>query len=157
MSPLDYARRELAAGVREATGKNDGVPASRYNHGEAKPWCASFVAWCFREAGIPLPGRTYKLPSVDYMERQLADKGTRVTDPQAGDIICFRWRMGSDKGPGRHVGIVEAVSAQTITTIEGNVRNRVMRRGHKVALRAITGFYRWPKVSYEWPAGDAPL
>lgn len=150
MTPLDYALRELAAGVREATGRNDGIPAQRYNHGEAKPWCAAFVAWCFREAGQPLPGQRHKLPSVDYMERQLRKFGAQVASPAPGDIVCFLWRMDSDTGPGRHVGIVEAVRAPLVATIEGNVRNRVMARTHEIAHRSITGFYRWP-------AEDAPL
>jgi uncharacterized protein (TIGR02594 family) len=150
MTPLDYARRELAAGVREATGKNDGIPAQRYNFGECKPWCAAFVAWCFDQADQHLPGNIRRLASVDYMERQLEARGARVRDPEPGDVVTFARRLDSDAGPGRHVGIVEDVEGRTLITIEGNVGDRVKRCRRPRHDPQISGFYRWP-------AEDAPL
>ena len=146
VSPIDIARRELAAGVREATGQNDGVPAERYNDGERKPWCASFVRYCFEEAGLRLPGNRHRLPSVAYMEEQLETAGARVAEPAPGAIITFRARVGSDAGPGRHVGLVEAVDGLTITTIEGNSGNAVRRRTYRQwrSDPTIAGFFVWP-------------
>lgn len=145
MSPLDVARRELAAGVREASGRNDGVPASRYNDGEAKPWCASFVRFCFEQAGARLPGVRAMLPSVAYMEEALARAGARIQRPEPGAIVTFTSRVGSDAGRGRHVGLVEAVAASgEITTIEGNSGDRVARRTYPPKDSRIVAFFRWP-------------
>src|SRR5688572_29521885 len=80
-NPVEIAISQV--GVFEATGKNDGVPADRYNHGEAKAWCAAFVAWCFEQAGTPLPANIYKLASVEYMDRTMKNAGTWwPCDPQ---------------------------------------------------------------------------
>lgn len=148
-APLSFALGELAAGVAEATGANDGVPAERYNDGEQKPWCASFVRWCFEQARTPLPGRRALLPAVKYLEEQLRLRGARVDVPAAGDVVCFALRVGSDAGPGRHVGIVETVTRDArglvITTVEGNSGNRVARRSYRAKDPRITGFYRWPR------------
>lgn len=42
-------------GVREATGKNDGVQVEKYlrsvNLGKGYAWCAAFVHWCLVQAG----------------------------------------------------------------------------------------------------------
>jgi uncharacterized protein (TIGR02594 family) len=146
VTPLEYAQRELASGVREATGRNDGVPAERYNDGERKPWCASFVRWCFEQAGTPLPGRRHLLPSVSYLEGALLARGARVSRAKPGAIICFVGRASSDAGPGRHVGIVESCGpGNKITTIEGNSGDRVARRIYAADDPAIAGFYVWPK------------
>lgn len=144
MTPLEVAQKELAAGVRESSGANDGVPARRYNDGEEKPWCASFLRYCYHSAGLGLPGKWYLLPSVAYLESQLEAAGARIVEPIPGAVVTFKTRIGSDRGPGRHCGIIEKVSRSTITTIEGNVQNRVMRRVHGRAHADITGYFFWP-------------
>lgn len=143
-TPIELARRELAAGVREATGQNDGVPAERYNDGEEKAWCAAFVRYCFEQCGTKLPGLRHELPAVKYMEAQLEAAGARVAEPEPGDIVTFRWSDGS-----RHVGLVEHVfrptkTRPTIQTIEGNAANAVRRRSYALGARSITGYFRWP-------------
>lgn len=142
MTPLEVARREV--GVRES-GSNGGVPAERYNDGEAKPWCAAFVRYCFESANLPLPGNRHRLPSVAYLEEQLELAGARIERPEAGAIITFATRVGSDAGRGRHVGIVELVGVGgLIRTIEGNSGDRVARRAYTPKDPRISGFFRWP-------------
>lgn len=142
-SVVDIARSQL--GVQETTGRNDGVPADRYAFGEEVPWCAAFVAWCFREAGTPLPGNRWHLRSVAYLESGLRARGAKVADPRPGDIVVFRSRMQSDVAPwGNHVGIVEVAADRRIRTIEGNTANAVRRRAYAVKDPRITGFFRWP-------------
>lgn len=145
MEALQIALREHREGVAEATNRNDGIPAERYNFGEKKPWCASFVAYCFREAGHPLPGNRWKLPSVAYMEKQLLAAGAEVETPEPGDIITFTNRGASDTGPGRHVGIIEKVQGGTLITIEGNVRHAVHRCTHSRTSARIAKFLRWKR------------
>lgn len=152
---LEFAQQELAAGVCEASGKNDGIPHSRYfpegqanREGLFPPWCAAFVRWCYDQAGTPLPGNRWRLPGVAYMETELESAGARLATPEAGAVITFWTRMGSDKARGgRHVGIVEKVHAGRITTIEGNSGDRVGRRTYNASDRSIAGFFRWPRRS----------
>lgn len=157
MTPLEHALTQL--GVTEATGNNDGVPAERYNNGEAKAWCAAFVAWCFAQAGTPLPGNQWKLPAVEYMEGNLRIRDAwwpaglvllATKQPRPGDIVFYRWRLDSDpeadrSTPARHVELVEAFDPTTVrlTTIGGNVRNAVRR--NERSLTSVTGFARWPR------------
>jgi uncharacterized protein (TIGR02594 family) len=145
VSPLEIAISQI--GVAEATGKNDGIPADRYNSGEEKPWCAAFVAWCFEQAKTPLPGKPWLLASVQYMEDQFKKVGKWTerakAQPQPGDIVFFGNRGKSDKGPGRHVGIVEKVDQYHVHTIEGNLSNSVRRASHSRDDRRISGYGRW--------------
>jgi len=138
---LDAARSQV--GVREATGNNDGVPAARYSNGRREPWCANFVAWSFRQAGTPLPGNQRSLASVQYMEDQMKSNGMfhRGT-PQPGDIIFFSNRGNSDRGGGRHVGIVERVENGRVHTVEGNSSNAVRRRSYALNNPRISGYGR---------------
>lgn len=130
-------------GVREATGNNDGVPAQRYSNGRREPWCANFVAWSFQQAGTPLPGNQRSLASVQYMEDQMKRTGQfhRGT-PQPGDIIFFANRGASDRGGGRHVGIVERVENGRVHTVEGNSSNAVRRRSYSLNDPRISGYGR---------------
>lgn len=138
---LQHARSQI--GVRERTGRNDGTPATRYSNGRREPWCANFVAWSYRKAGKPLPGNQRSLASVQYMEDQMKSAGKfhRGT-PKPGDIIFFKNRGGSDRGRGRHVGIVESVKNGRVHTIEGNSGNRVRRRSYPLSAWRISGYGR---------------
>lgn len=142
---------EIAAtqvGVHEATGHNDGDLVEGYTFGQRVPWCAFFVAWCFRTAGFQLPGNRWLLGSCDYMREQLAQRGW-LYDPSTralpGDIVFFRTRMGSDPSKaGHHVGIVSSSSADEMFTIEGNTSNQVARRSYQLPLDSIVAIGRIP-------------
>lgn len=151
-SALQLAITQL--GVQEATGNNDGIPAARYNHGEEKAWCAAFVTWLFKTAGNALPGNEYMNASVAYMEAQMIaahaffgrdHNGEWEQRPEPGDIVFFADRGASDRGAGRHVGIVESCdSSGTIRTIEGNLGNKVQRAKHNIFVdKRVVGFARW--------------
>jgi hypothetical protein len=133
-------------GVREATGNNDGLPAQRYSNGRREPWCANFVAWSFRNSGNPLPGNQRRLASVQYMEDQMKANGRFIPSgsapPKPGDVIFFGNRGQSDRGPGRHVGIVEKVENGRVYTVEGNSSNSVRRRSYPLNASRITGYGR---------------
>ena len=141
LGALQAARSQI--GVRERTGRNDGVPAQRYSNGRREPWCANFVSWAYRKAGKPLPGNQRSLASVQYMEDQMKEVGKfhRGT-PKPGDIIFFKNRGASDRGRGRHVGMVERVANGRVYTIEGNSGNRVRRRSYPLNASRISGYGR---------------
>jgi cell wall-associated NlpC family hydrolase len=144
---LKIARLQL--GLKETTGKNDGPEIQKFTGGRQEPWCAHFVAWCFREIGKPLPTDQVPSPtqhnplaSVLHMKK-VFDKNKWVTDiPQPGDIVFFSTRGKSDAGVGRHVGIVEKIEKDHFISIEGNLGNAVKRVKHKYTEKNIWSYGR---------------
>lgn len=89
--------------------------------------------------------------------------------PKAGDIMMYDW---DDSGSGEntnnpdHVGIVEKITGNTITVIEGNYSNAVKRRTVLVNGRYIRGYIvpkyeaekaGEPKVEASAPADTLPM
>ena len=111
-------------GLGEVGGNNKGMYVRRYLNGrEGLPWCAGFVSYCVVKDGIRIP---YTLRARDFLKL-----GIKVSNPNPGDLIVFS-RQG-----GGHVGIVEKITKDTITTIEGNtgdypskVKRITYQRGH---------------------------
>lgn len=140
-------------GVHEASGHNDGVPAERYAGGRSEPWCAHFVAWCFRAAGRSLPGDTVPsakaanpLASVKHMHRVVGEHDWLVMAPKAGDIVFFNSRGASDAQAGAwHVGIVQSVCKGHIHSIEGNWSDAVCVVRHMLDSPRIVGYGRPPE------------
>lgn len=90
------------------------------------PWCAYFVSWVARQAGVPLGDQGQGFGSVDALYSWAQQTGRAYTlgtgrTPQPGDLIVFH----------EHIGLVESVDANgTIHTIEGNSGDQVARRVH---------------------------
>ena len=88
--------------------------------------------------------------------------------PTAGDIMMYDWDdsgVGENKNNPDHVGIVEKVSGNTITVIEGNYSNAVKRRTVLVNGKYIRGYIvpkyeaekaEEPKVEAAAPADTLP-
>ncbi len=95
-------------------------------------WCASFVTWCCREAGIRIPEQPdgfwatmAKVEAWKYWAQKAGfwhAKGTVV--PQRGDIVVFEWF--DEDVELDHIGVVRgyAEGSQMIQTSEGNRGNR---------------------------------
>src|SRR5690606_1783087 len=96
-------RRELQLiyrgeiGVREKTNNNDGNRIAEYlrytNLPEGYAWCASFVSWCFGQAGFSEP-KTAWSPSLFPSKRVIWKQGKAVPvgsklKPQAGDVFVI--------------------------------------------------------------------
>lgn len=91
----------------------------------AEAWCAKFVWVVYEEAARraavtnPLPRTAGALAMRDLSKKA----GLRVDNkPQDGDVF---YRKSSSAGSSGHVGIVTDVKADGITTVEGNLSNRV--------------------------------
>ena len=116
-------------------------------------WCATTVS----AAAINL-GYTAIIPtecSCTKMIELLKNLGSWVEAdsyvPQPGDIIFYDWDdngRGDNTGSPDHVGIVEKVSNNTITIIEGNYKNAVTRREIAINGKFIRG-YGVPKYDTE--------
>ena len=116
-------------------------------------WCSTFVS----AVAIKL-GYTDIIPTECGCEKHIQlfkSKGIWIENenrvPKAGDIIFYDWDdsgVGDNLGNADHVGIVEKVSGNIITVIEGNYNNSVSRRDISVNAKYIRG-YGVPKYDAE--------
>ena len=114
-------------------------------------WCAVFVAWCCREAGIEIPekpeGFWATMAFVDSWRVWGQSNGywfKKGTDtPQRGDLLIFDWERGTDSTdayPLDHIGIVSSYEpgSNVILTYEGNWSNQT-RAGTRY-MADVAGF-----------------
>lgn len=99
-------------------------------------WCVVFISWCADRAGIPT-SVVPKTAGVWYIYEFYKDLGlyhTRKSGyvPNPGDIVIF-----SNIG---HAGIVESVSGSTVTVIEGNYSDSVVRNTYSIKSSKIAGY-----------------
>ncbi len=153
--PLTYATADV--GLTSVGGVRGAGPPEKYNlQGEDPlPWCARFCRFCFAQAGRPLPGNPFLIPSVTNLEAALAGAGFLLpasAEPQRGDLILLRGIGAGDpdriSAGDRHVGIVESVTDSKIVSIDGDFGEpdgvrRVTRNRH---APNISGFGRIPLV-----------
>lgn len=120
------------------------------------PWCAVFVSWCAKQAGLSniIPsfagcgtGYNSTLPGAGE-KTHLRNSGYI---PQSGDIIFFN---SSDYSPG-HVGIVNYVSNGYVYTIEGNSSDKVNTVSYALSNTKIYG-YAVPNYSNTVPDSPYP-
>lgn len=106
---------------------------NRFNQ-DGQSWCADFA---IAMAGAQLPVAPSR--SAKQLFNRFKAAGRITADPVPGDLIFF-WRESPTSWKG-HVGIVESVTTTTITTIEGNVSDRVTRRTYpRQAVPRLLGF-----------------
>jgi hypothetical protein len=107
----------------------------------AEPWCADFVSWAWRRAGVPIGfgglGSDY-VPELVAWARlsgrwHAARTGYR---PRPGDLVVYE-SGGSRRG---HVGIVVKLRGGRLHTVEGNFKDRVSRRIVTPWGEKVTGF-----------------
>lgn len=82
----------------------------------AEPWCADFLVWVTRQAGLRLPSEHPYTPYMATGFKRAGTWGDRTAGIAPGDVVFFNFGSGII----RHVGIVEAVRRTEIVTIEGN-------------------------------------
>jgi len=152
--PVHIAIALNEVGVKEQPlGSNRGERVDLYTGGRAEPYCAHFVAWCFREAGmaipgdvIPMPKRANPLASVAHMERVFFEHGWLMKEPLPGDVIFYKNRGQSDPGRGRHVGLVLGVDKGYIETVEANWSDSVVKRRLPRSDPRIANYGRRPRI-----------
>ena len=139
---LNLVRGEVGQ-AEQPPGSNDSPRIAQYRQATAGsgvgPWCAYFVSWAARQAGVPLGDSGQGFGRVDdvYAWAQKAGKAIPNTGadvkPQPGDLIVWD----------EHIGVVESVGADgTINTIEGNSSDQVSRRTYGPDGGGATGFVR---------------
>lgn len=134
ISPPDvrYEIIDLAitqVGVHELTGNNDGVEVQMYQAatGNVKgdQWCASFVAWCYKQSGLNHTGNAYSPSWFTTATTIYKPSANIIGSPQPGDVFGV-W-VTSKKRVG-HVGLIERWGNDFVSTIEGNYSDRVVRQ-----------------------------
>lgn len=116
--------------AEQPPGSNDSARIAQYRTATAGsgvgPWCAYFVSWVSRQAGMPLGDHGEGFGSVDQLYAWAQRNGRAVPNgpgvvPRPGDLIVWD----------EHIGIVEQVlPGGRIQTLEGNSSNRVSRNVH---------------------------
>lgn len=141
---VDVAKREI--GVSEPYGDDKYISwynnATKAGFNTSVSWCAIFVSWCARHAGIPASG----LPNFSYVATSMNTAKSNQTwrnkfnyVPRTGDVIIFQ------RPANMHTGIVEKTSGSTVYTIEGNTGSpgSVKRRSYSMQDAQILGYINW--------------
>lgn len=118
---VQFARQELAKNIAENPSEsNCGTP---YSIGVCEPWCADFVSWVYKEAGVPFTGGLnggWRIPDTWSMKDWFKQYGIWIpagsAAPQPGDVAFYK--VGVDYVT--HVNIVTAVNGNTYNSIGGN-------------------------------------
>jgi len=121
---IEAARKEI--GVREV-GENAGKRVDEYNGYvgfRMVPWCASFVSFCFGQAGYSEP-KTAWSPA-------LFPRGRLGSVPLPGMVMGIYF---PSMGRIAHCGFVEEVRGEWVQTIEGNTGPEGSREGIGVFRR----------------------
>jgi hypothetical protein len=116
--------------AEQPPGSNDSARIAQYRTATAGsgvgPWCAYFVSWVSRQAGMPLGDHGEGFGSVDQLYAWAQRNGRAVSNgpgvvPRPGDLIVWD----------EHIGIVEQVlPGGRIQTLEGNSSDKVSRNVH---------------------------
>jgi hypothetical protein len=137
---LNAVRNEVGV-AEQPPGSNDSPRIAQYRQATAGsgvgPWCAYFVSWAARSAGVPLGDSGQGFGRVDdvYAWAQRTGKAIPAGSgtPQPGDLVVWD----------EHIGIVESVGADgSIATIEGNSSDRVSRRTYGSDGGGAIGYVR---------------
>lgn len=128
-------------GFVEGPRSNENPYAPLVGHANFQPWCASFVAACFKRAGVGLPNSS---PYTPTMANGFKGQTRWHATGKVGDVIFFKW---PEMGRIAHVGIVELVLPGGVyQTVEGNTDSAGGRTGGRVMrqrrLVHIAGFGR---------------
>lgn len=97
---------------------------SGYSEGNDEPWCANFVSWVMRAAGIPLANPnsgSWRIPGVYTLQEYYESSGRFAGvgsgyRPATGDVILY----SPASRFGQHTNIVLTADNGTLTTIGGN-------------------------------------
>ena len=138
---VNLARAEIGV-TEQPPGSNESPRIAQFRQATAGapgpgPWCAYFVSWAAREAGVPIGAAGQGFGRVDDVWAWGERAGKAIPagsgKPQPGDLIVWD----------EHIGIVESVGADgSIHTIEGNSSNMVAQRTYGSDGGGAIGYVR---------------
>lgn len=122
MTQLDDRQQRIVALLRQEHQAQN--PGKKYSEGIDEPWCADFVSWVMKEAGMPLSNPnsgSWRIPGT-YTLRDYYQSSGRFKQaasgyqPKVGDVMFY-----DNPSPfGQHVNIVIQNNNGMVTTIGGN-------------------------------------
>lgn len=142
---LEIAKSQI--GVKETPINNVKYNTWYYGrevNGSSYPWCVVFVCWCASQVGV-LEKLIPKTASSSAMYRWFKKNTSIAMQPKPG-YIGFVKNTGVDKVsyPAEHTFIVYDVNGDTITTIEGNIDNKVIKQTRKIDNKLLGfGVVNW--------------
>lgn len=120
---------------------------------QGQPWCACFTTWVMKASGVPFPtidtpgGFIYCPNAVDYGRAH----GNLTNNPVPGDLAIFDWERDAIAD---HVGVVTAINNLSVTTVDGNVGNRVAEITRP--RNEVLVFFH-PPYGSQIPSGSIPI
>jgi cell wall-associated NlpC family hydrolase len=121
----------------KATAERDGgFSVEAYNGAQ---WCNMFVSWLGAQTGVKNMGwDAYTVQHASWFK----DSGRWGQKAKPGSVVFFDWDKSSSIGAIDHVGIVVKDNGNgTVTTIEGNTDDKVMK---KVRGKSMIVGYGYP-------------
>ncbi len=124
---------ESQIGVREATGKNDGIDVEKYlksvSQTKGAPWCAAFVNWTLKHCYADYANSAWS-PSWFPKSRIIYQSGKVIEKPKEGDVFGIYF---ANLKRIAHVGFVDKWDdSETVITVEGNTNGQGSREGNGV-------------------------
>ena len=148
--------RVLMSQIGYREGPKESTKYAAYMGINHNPWCASFVSWCAKMAGVPesiIKPYTYANPSgicpngtyyyfhtAKKMPKHSVESDQATFLPQRGDLIFFR-KPGH---PFAHIGVVLGTTGTQVIYIDGNgpPEQTVMVRRRALTDTYIAGYSR---------------
>ena len=157
---IDYRNKVVTSalshvGVTGGKASGDDIFINYYNQltgttfdVDTTPWCAIFVTYNLRKAGIPtsicpsFAGCTY-IRDKFLIPNNLYKLRTSGYSPKPGDLIFFNWSKKTATLD--HVGLVEKVEGNLVYTIEGNSKGGyttygVRHKSYQLSSAYIIGY-----------------
>jgi hypothetical protein len=143
---LSNISNEVAKIAMGEVGKKYTDDKTPYNNYNGSQWCAHFVTWAMKKAGLNIPSIGGSKATLQWFKSNGHSVFKAPAQAGAGDIVV--WDRGGEKG---HIGLVVTndASGQKLGIIEGNTsRNEVkyytytyqqVENKHK----GLVGFGRW--------------
>ncbi len=117
--------------------KDESDYLSLLGEGQGAQWCSEFVVWCANESGLvdagAVPLFRDAASGVKWFKEHNQFKGKDYT-PKAGDIIF----VGNPTV--HHTALVAEVKDGVIHTIEGNIKDKVVRKTRSIGDSNIYGY-----------------
>lgn len=138
--------------MRERSGRNDGERVEEYLRavglGPGHPWCAAFVSWAFRRAGLDAV-QTAWAPALFPKQRVVYSRGEEGYMMRPGDVFGIYYPA---KKRIAHVGFLDGEEGDFYITVEGNTNEAGSREGDGVyrkrrAKKTIFRVSRWTNKS----------
>lgn len=111
----------------------------RYTMPYGAPWCGLFVSVVARIAGYSRNEFPYGVSVYEMVSqaKQWGNYQEGVDGIKEGDLIVYDWL---NDGSFSHIGLVQGVKGDNISTIEGNYSNTVKERFIMKSAKAIRGY-----------------